>query len=481
MTTRTTAHQILADAQKLHQAGKLDEAESLYHRILNKDISSVDVLLQIAQINHQKGNHGLAIILYRMVVEDCPEIPEIWNNLAICLKLENLEDSAEFCFKKAVELSPNNPDFPANLSALYVNRGKPDKIIEWADKAIAIGPREAPSVVQARWHKALALLEKTDFSGWEFHEARHEEGAGCKIAVRNYAESGMTPWWDGKSKGRVVLHGEQGLGDEIMFSSCIPEALKVNDDLVFECAPRIAGLMRRSFPQIKVIGTDNLHGEDWMHPEGRRVDYKLAIGSLPLHFRKKPEDCPGTPFLIPDPEKVEEYRKRLDALGRRPKVGISWMGGVIKTAVEFRSLFLEQLLPILDQDCDFISLQYTSNAQTEINQFKLKTGIEIVHWPEAARGSDMDNQAALIANLDLVISVCQTAVHVSGGLGVPCWVLTPSRPSWRYGIKGDMPWYKSVKLFRQDGDDWDSIIKEVALELEHFDFGRLPKAKQAIA
>ncbi len=492
MTTRTTAHQVLRDAEKLHREGKLDESEFLYHKLLNKDISNIDVILQIAQIHHQKGNHGLAIILYRMIVDACPDIPGVWNNLAICLKLEALDDSAEFCFKKAMELEPDNPDFPANISAIYVNRGKPEKIIEWADKSIAIGPHNAPGVVQARWHKALALLEKKNFSeGWEYHEARYEEGAGCKIAVRNYEpldSSRMTSWWDGESEGLVVLHGEQGLGDEIMFASCIPDALATGADLVFECAPRIASLMRRSFPQVKVIGTDNLHGEDWLSngldyskylPE--RVDYKLGIGSLPRFYRKDESQFPGTPYLIPDSEKVEHYRKRLDELGPNPKIGIAWMGGVLRTCVEYRSVFLNQLLPILSQDFDFISLQYTSNAQPEIDQFRVDTGIEIHHWPEAARGSDMDNQAALIANLDLVITVCQTAVHVAGGLGVPCWVLTPSRPSWRYGIEGQMPWYSSVSLFRQKGDDWDSLIKEVASELKDVDFRRLQKAKQEVA
>lgn len=479
MTTRTTSREVLKRAQECHKAGNLDEAERLYHQIFNKDINNLDLVLQIAQINHQKGNHGLAITLYQKVVESHPDIAAVWNNLGICLKLESLDESAEYCFKKAIELEPSNPDFPANISAIYVNQGCPEKIIEWADKAIAIGPHSLPGVVQARWHKALALLEQKDFSGWEFHEARLEAGAGCKVEVRNYAKQGMTPWWDGKSKGLVVLHGEQGIGDEIMFSSCIPDALKSGNDFVFECTPRLEGLIKRSFPEVKVIGTNKANGEDWLKDE--KVDFKLAIGSLPKLYRPTPESCPGTPFLAPDPIRVEHYKQRLSELGGRPKIGIAWMGGVVKTRVELRSLFLEQLKPILSQEFDFISLQYTSNAESEIKQFYEDTGIMIHHWPEAAKGIDMDDQAALVANLDLVISVCQTCNHVAGGLGIPCWVLTPSKPSWREGISGDMPWYKSVKLYRQKGNDWDSVIKEVANELGSKDFRRLSKAESKAA
>lgn len=479
MTTRSFANQVIEKARKLHLEGNFNEAEALYHSVFNKDINNLDILLQIAQINHQKGNHGLAIVLYQKVVEIHPEIAAIWNNLGICLKLESMDESAEYCFKKAIELEPNQPDFPANISAIYVNQGQPDKILEWADKAIAIGPHDNPGVVQARWHKALALLEKKDFSGWKYHESRLEEGAGCKVAFRNYQKEGVTPWWDGKSKGLVVLHGEQGIGDEIMFSSCIPDALKTGADFVFECTPRIAGLMARSFPDVKVIGTNNLNGEDWLN--GGKVDYKLAIGSLPKFYRPHTDDCPGTPFLIPDPILVEHYKQRLSELGNRPKIGIAWMGGVLRTRVELRSLFLEQLNPILEQDFDFISLQYTNNAEPEIQAFEKETGIKIHHWPEAAKGIDMDDQAALISNLDLVITVCQTAVHVSGGLGVPCWVMTPSRPSWRYAIEGDIPWYESVKLYRQKGDDWETLVNEVASDLSKKDFRRLQETESEAA
>lgn len=448
-----------------HKKGDIESAERIYNEILNHAPTNLDMILQLAQLNQQKGYLGMAIILYQRFLDGKSDNADVWNNMACCLKNLHLDDSAEFCFKKAMALEADNPDFPANISGLYVNNGTPDKIIEWADKAIAIGPQNRPSVVQARWHKALALLESGRFKeAWPYHEARLEEGAGCKLSTRNYADEGVTPWWDGKSKGLVVIHGEQGLGDELMFASCLPDAIATGAEIVVEPAPRIAGLLQRSFPQVKVYGTHEADGKSWRN--GRKVDFKCALGTLPKFYRNNVTDFPGTAYLVPDPERVRRYRERLDALGPRPKIGIAWQGGVLKTRIDLRSIALQQLLPILSQDADFISLQYHQTAQLDVEEFFERTGINIHHWPEAAVGYDMDDQAALVANLDLVITVCQTCNHIAGGLGVPTWILTPSRPSWREGLKGDMPWYKSVTMYRQPGNDWAPAIDRVAKDLK---------------
>lgn len=469
-------------AQGKHKSGDLEGAESIYHQIFNRYPHDLNVILQLAQINQQKGNIGLAILLYKNVVDVYPDNSEIWNNLGTALKLAQFDEAAKMALSRAYEIDNSNPDYPSNLSSLYINNGTPELAIEWADKAIAIGPNERHGVVQARWHKALALLELKDFkNGWDYHEARLEEGAGCKIEPRNYAKEGMTPTWDGKQEGLLVLHGEQGLGDEIMFSSCIPDIPK-NNEIVFECAPRVAGLFKRSFQHIKVVGTHETDGREWL--EGRKVDHKLAIGSLPKFYRRNISDFPGTPFLKADPIRSLIYHNRLKELGDRPKVGIAWQGGVIKTRVDLRSVFLHKLQPILSQDADFISLGYHSTAKKDIEELFEQTGLVVHHWDEAATGADMDDQAALIENLDLVISVCQTCNHVAGGLGVPCWVLTPSKPSWREGISGDMPWYKSIKMYRQKESDWDSVVKRVSNDLKGFidaHNGKLQSAKQEVA
>ena len=136
--------------------------------------------------------------------------------------------------------------------------------------------------------------------------------------------------------------------------------------------------------------------------------------------------------------------------------------------MEVRSLELEMMLPILKQDAVFISLQYTPQ-EDEITAFEEKHGIKIHQFPEAVYSSLYDDTAGLVANLDLVITVCTSAVHLAGALGVPTWVMTPSRPAWRYRLDLDtMPWYANTILFRQavNSQDWEPVISEVAANLE---------------
>lgn len=462
---RVRGTELFEHARRLHREGNLDAAERVYHQLLNHNLNHPDFVLQLAQIHAQRGEHGLAIVLYKHILDERPELGKIWNNLGISLKLLHYNESADFAFRQAIEREPENVDFLSNISSCFVNDGQPDKIIEWADKAIALGPEDHAGVVQARWHKALGLLEQKLYDpGWDYAEARLAPNSGCKIDVRNYAGEGMTPWWDGKSPGLVAIHGEQGLGDEIMFASCIPDAVKTGAEIVIECAPRLYDLFARSFPTCQVVGTHQLHGEGWLG--NRQVDYKLAFGTLAKFYRRAEKDFPGAPYLIPDPRLSRHYAERLQAMGPRPKIGIAWQGGVIKTRVELRSVSLSQLAPILAQDADFISLQYTAAAEKEIGEFTRESGVMIHHWPEAAQGLDMDHQAALISQLDLVITVCQTAVHVAGGLGVPAIVLVPSKPSWRYGNEGGLPWYRSVELIRQVGDDWTPVIEKAQCSLQ---------------
>lgn len=472
------AEDLFNQAQENHRNGNTDVAESMYNALLSKSVGNPMILFQLGTLHMQKGNNGLAIELLDKSVKSNSDFGPAWNHLGICLKKVDMEKAADFAFEQAERLMPKVPDIPNNRAAIYVNNGKPEECLKHANRALLIDPNH----VMARWHKALALLEMQQWeTAWFWHEARLDPQSGCDVAHRNYAIGKETPWWDGKSKGLVVVHGEQGLGDEIMFSSCLPDALKTGAEFVLECNPRLHGLFQRSFPQIKVHGTHETDGKEWKGD--REVDFKIALGSLPKYCRKKEADFPGTPFLIPDPDKTKIYRQRLSAISDKPKIGIAWQGGVRKTRADLRSIHLPMLRPLLEQQADFISLQYHDSAKEDIEELFEKTGLIIHHWEEAATGMDMDDQAALVSQLDLVITVCQTCNHVAGGLGVPCWIMVPSRPSWREGVTGDMPWYNSVTLYRQS-TDWASVIDKVANDLKELldaHHRKLPRAKQAVA
>ncbi len=455
----------------------LNKAEGIFNEILNYNIANPVVLYSIGSLHLSKGHYALAIQLLSTVCNMCPEMGEAWNNLGLAWKDVPNFEKAEYALKKAAKRIHKEalPDIYCNIAAIFVTRNKPEQVLEWANKALEIDPKHQ----KAMWHKGLAHLEMREWSrAWDLHECRLTGGAVDKIAVRNYhGPDGMTPLWDGKTVGKLVIHGEQGMGDEIMFSSCIPDAIATGCEIIFEPSPRMEKVFKRAFPGIKVYGTDEMDGRRWIGELGK-PDFKVALGSLPKFFRRSPEAFPGTPYLKPDESKRAWWGEKVRAYGtNRPVIGIAWQGGVQSTRYDARSFHPSSYKPIFEAiDATWISLQYDQTAKDCVEDMK-KASVKILHWPKAVeqtdpdtgKPSDLDELFALVSRCDLVVTVCQTAVHVAGSLGIPCFCLTPSEPSWRYsaGEYTDMPWYSSVKQFRQlpGSHDWALPIEAVAQQL----------------
>jgi hypothetical protein len=152
-----------------------------------------------------------------------------------------------------------------------------------------------------------------------------------------------------------------------------------------------------------------------------------------------------------------QWRVLLDSLGDKPKIGISWTGGLPHTGQRRRSVTLDTYGPLFKSfDADWVSLQY---KEPEVASAESKYGVKIHDWDWGTRVFDYDQTVALISQLDLVISVCTTVVHAAGGLGKECWCLVPAHPMWRYLREGEwFPWARSVKLYRQKGREWPTGI-----------------------
>jgi ADP-heptose:LPS heptosyltransferase len=230
--------------------------------------------------------------------------------------------------------------------------------------------------------------------------------------------------------------------------------------LIVECDHRLYELFKRSFPNIEVYGTRH----DKVRPWVDRVDAHVLSGSLGQWYRLKDEDFPGTPYLIADPEKRKVWRATLDSMGPKPKIGIAWTGGRHTTHRKRRSLRLEEMLPILRQDAEFVSLEYRA-PDDEIAELENKHGISVKYFRETESGQDYDHTAALVAELDLVISAQTSIIHLAGALGKETWAILPSKPLWRYRLKGEsFPWAKCVTLYRQKRE-WAEVINRVAEKL----------------
>jgi len=277
----------------------------------------------------------------------------------------------------------------------------------------------------------------------------------------------FAPWKGEPLEGKTLLiSAEQGLGDQIMFSSCLPEVVGRAQQVILECDHRLAGLLQRSFPAVRVIGSRQEMTPPWLREVGH-PDYHLRAGDLPGFFRTRLDDFPRHDgYLRADPARVAHWKARLAALGAGRMIGLSWRGGTRGTRRSLRSLGLSDLLPILRiPGLRFVSLQYGDCAE-DLEALRRETGIEVAHWPEAI--ADYEETAALCVALDLTVSVCTSVIHLNGALGRPVWVMVPAVAEWRYGVAGEtMPWYPSVRLIRQAATGaWAEGFAQVARDLE---------------
>jgi hypothetical protein len=257
---------------------------------------------------------------------------------------------------------------------------------------------------------------------------------------------------------------EQGLGDQIMFCNPLPDLVAQGVRVTLQCEPRLERLFARSFPGVEVVPRG---AEGRARIERAAPDLQLPMSQLPVYLRRSRQSFPRhRGYLRADAARTAHWRARLDALGPGPKIGVSWVGGTVKTGKTRRSMTLEDWLPVLAlPGMRFVSLQYT-DCRAELAWLRQAHGLEVVHWQEAI--DDYDETAALVTALDAVTSVCTAVVHLAGALDRPTRVVVPWWPAWCFMLEGeDMPWYPSVRLVRQqEAHDWSAPMARIAAEIE---------------
>lgn len=366
--------------------------------------------------------------------------------------------ASEYHYREALARNDRDAETWDNLGATLQDLGRLDEAIACYERSMALNANNPVP----RWHRSLAYLLDGRFDlGWPDYELR---------TLNNDLQTGAAafPRWTGEAAPdkTVLIFGEQGLGDEIMFASCVPDAIARVRHAAVHCHPKLEKLFRRSFPTSTVTSGALLDALALYPDDAPLIDAALPSGSLPYVLQRDQAHFPAAqPYLRADPGAVATWRQRLADLGPGLKIGISWRGGTTGTRQSLRSLQLDDWLPLLQQpDRQFVSLQYT-DVNAEIAQFEQRHGIHITHWQDAI--DDYDQTAALVSALDLVISVQTAVIHLSGALGQRTWVLVPACPEWRYQRHGTrMPWYANVTLYRQSVLlDWHDTIERVATDL----------------
>jgi tetratricopeptide (TPR) repeat protein len=471
------------------QAAALDAAM----QALKLEPGSAEVHATIAGIYHP-WREDLAEQAARRAIELDPASHAGQGNLAAALWGLGRLDEAERHAREAVRLKPGQISYRANLALICKDQGRLDQARELYRGLIAEAPDhptlaldlgtlaaecEGDLDAARTWYRKaqqlsgepraflsealIDLLDGRFESAWERYEAR-KQVADQRPQHAMFAS--IAPWSGAAPpERRLLVYAEQGLGDEIMFASMYGELGRRVPRVALLCDPRAGALFRRSFPAFEVIGEPrSSQGERAKHLPA--IECAVAAGSLGRLFRRRREDFPEhRGYLVPDPEKVAAWQERLAALGPGAKIGLSWIGGMQKTGRSRRSLSLAELRPLLDAPgTSWVSLQYTPCAP-EIAALAAAGGPRIAEF--AGVTADMDELASLIAALDLVVSVCNTTVHVAGALGKDVLVMAPLVPEWRYGMRGErMVWYPSARVFRQARYGvWDQVLEDVKARL----------------
>jgi tetratricopeptide (TPR) repeat protein len=445
---------MIRGAQALYNADKLDDAYTVVQDYLAKEPNDAQALILAATILKKAKKTPIAYSLAKRATELKPDRSETWNTLGQCAQHLWKLDEAMASYEKALKRAQNKEHralYLNNIGSIFIDQGK----FQEAEKHIRQALDLAPDDAFARHNLGLSLLaQKRWKEGWPYYSA--SVGTFNRLTFK-YRSDPEEPAWDGTKGQKVIVHGEQGLGDEISFASMIPDAC--NDaQIIVDCDKRLTGLFRRSFPQAKVYGTRTAKQLAWDEAD-RTFDASISMGELGKFYRNDESAFPGTPYLVPCPDRTEGWRATF-AAKKKPVIGIAWSGGTWENGASNRYLPLDEWAPIFKAiDAHWVSLEYKDAA-------KAIQGTPVVQYPWATLTKDYDDTAALVAACDLVVTMQTAVAHLAGALGVPVWVMVPSNSQWRYGESDEtLPWYKSLRIFKARGS-WGPVVHRIANELK---------------
>lgn len=466
-----------------------DDAAWCFRRAISADSGNADAHNNLGTALRTQGLVAQAEDEFRAAVEANPSLAEGWCGLGDVLQARGLLDEAEGCCKRALELRPSYPDATNNLATIARGRGDLDGAQAYCDEALriqsthigalnnlgAIASRRSdyrsaeaayrkslgvdPMRAVTRFNLSTTLLMLGNYEeGFAYYEGRFD------ASLRPYARSSTLheklrarPRWQGEALGdqHLLVWAEQGLGDSLMMSRYFPElrARGVNSVTVL-CDPGLARIVR-SLPGVGQVVTEE--------EEAEAVDFEVHIPSmsLPWGFGTRLASIPATvPYVVVPEGMASAWRGRLDGSGL--KVGLVWAGSRALQDDARRSIALERFAPLFSVGgVDFVSLQKGDAAE---------------EWREAygsgdryiRQCDDFLDTAALIMNLDLVISVDTAVAHLAGALGRPVWLLNRFESEWRWGESGHASrWYPTMTIFREPyPTGWAAVIEQVAIELQ---------------
>ncbi len=439
----------------LRSCGRPVEAIENYHRAVRLKGDYAAAYVNLAMTLKELGRTEEAVDNYTQAIRLDPNSPEARNNLGIALKELGRLEEAVGSYAEAIRLEPDYAEAHSNMGIALHARGDHNAALESFERAIQIKPEYA----QAHWNRSLVLLVKGRFEeGWGEYRWRRK----TSLAQFAYPHRLDKPLWDGGlfAGKRLLVHYEQGLGDNLQFVRYLPMVKQRGGTVIFEAPQSMYGLLK-SFD-----GIDELVEASPAAPPDVEFDLCVSLMDLPGIFGATLDNIPAdVPYIHADPAKAEHWWQRFAGDGF--KVGLVWGGRPTGPnevlSLQHRSCRLEHLAPLVD--VPGVALYGLQKGPAAAQAGQLPRRIMISNHGE--HFEDFSDTAAAIENMDLVISIDTSVAHLAGAMGKPVWVLLKTDADWRWLLdRDDNPWYPTMRLFRQTKvGDWADVLCRVADEL----------------
>lgn len=472
----TLAQELVSIAKQAQNQGKVELAEHLYKAAINADPSYWHTYNELGALYNFTERHHQAILQYTKALEYAPNSGEVLSNRGMCYRAIGEPELALADCKEALRWLPGHSLITLNMAGVLDDLNMVDECLEIVRDHVRLNP-ENPNI---QYNLALLLLSDMRFAeGWRQYDWRLRQ----PTATAHYEHYNI-PRWNGETltNKRVLVWAEQGVGDEIITASMLPDLLNMGAHVTLLASSRLMPLFERSFPYIRVLQRpDNTRPEAYRREllprylvnaeiSDGEFDYQMSQVDLGMAFRTKLADFQRRDFLTADHRRRAEYRAgvRLAAPDAKLIVGISWNSHRNIRIGKLKGMSLEQMLPLLKTPgVAFVNLQY-GDTTAEREKIFNDHGIKILDLGVDPLQS-MDDFAALVDAMDCVVTVSNTAAHIAGGLGVKTFLLTPEGPGrlWYHFRSIDYsPWYINVELIRQTGSSlWALAIDRAAFKV----------------
>ncbi len=470
----------------LKDQGKLGEAIEAYKKAIKLKSNYFEAYSNMGNALKAQGNFNEAIEANNQAISIKPDYADAYINIGLILQDQGKLDEAIKAYKKAISLKANHAEAFINMGNAFHDQGKLAEAIEAYNHAIKIKPDYAecysnmgltlhdqgklaeaikaynhaikikPDYAEAHLNLSFSLLQRGNIKrGLDEYEWRWKTSDGLS-RQRHF----LKPLWNGQTSlkdKRILLWSEQGIGDTINWSSCLPLIYSQSKHCIVECQEKLVPLLTRSFPniEVKIVNKSlDLERDDF--------DFHLPMGSLYKHFMDKilfygKVDS----YIVPNPERITFWKERLNSIGKGPYIGISWKSSVVSASRLQHYPSISQWFPIFEiPEITFINLQY-KNFVSDIAKVKNKLGVTVHNFDDLDQYDNIDDVAALCAALDMVVSTKVTPPFISSAVGTSTKIANWKQSNYNNILNN--PVTSSFEIFHRDTwESWDNVFSLIA-------------------